>query len=125
MSVGSIPKAQLSQTFCNHRSAIRKGDTRLWAAWCSYFCKHSTFQGRKWIKDDFYMYVCIYMGTAVAQWLKCCATNRKVAGSIPDNVTGFFIDIKFFRPHYGPGVDSASNRHEYQEYFLGVKAAGA
>ena len=22
-------------------------------------------------------------------------------------------------PHYGPGVDSASNRNEYQEYFLG------
>ena len=30
-----------------------------------------------------------------------------------------------FRPHYGPGVDSMSNRNEYQEYFLGVKAAGA
>ena len=30
-----------------------------------------------------------------------------------------------FRPHYGPGVDSATNRNEYQEYFLGVKAAGA
>ena len=30
-----------------------------------------------------------------------------------------------FRPHYGPEVDSASNRNEYQEYFLGVKAAGA
>jgi len=30
-----------------------------------------------------------------------------------------------FRPHYVPGVDSASNRNEYQEYFLGVKAAGA
>jgi hypothetical protein len=30
-----------------------------------------------------------------------------------------------FRSHYGPGVDSASNRNEYQEYFLGVKAAGA
>jgi hypothetical protein len=27
--------------------------------------------------------------------------------------------------HYGPGVDSASNRNEYQEYFLGVKAADA
>jgi len=26
---------------------------------------------------------------------------------------------------YGPGVDSASNRNEYQQYFLGVKAAGA
>ena len=55
----------------------------------------------------------------------CCAANRKVAGSIPVSVTGFFIDIKSFRLHYGPGVDSASNRNEYQEYFLGVKAAGA
>jgi len=26
---------------------------------------------------------------------------------------------------HNPGVDSASNRNEYQEYFLGVKAAGA
>ena len=24
-----------------------------------------------------------------------------------------------FRPHYSPGVDLASNRNEYQEYFLG------
>ena len=23
-----------------------------------------------------------------------------------------------FQPHYGPGVDSASKRKEYQEYFL-------
>jgi hypothetical protein len=30
-----------------------------------------------------------------------------------------------FRSHYGPGVDSASNRNEYQENFLGVNAAGA
>jgi len=30
------------------------------------------------------------MGTAVAQWLRCCATNRKVAGSIPDGVIGIF-----------------------------------
>jgi len=33
----------------------------------------------------------------------------------------FFINIKSFRSHCGPGVDSASNRNEYQEYFLGVK----
>ena len=26
-----------------------------------------------------------------------------------------------FWPHYGPGVDSASNRNEYQEYLLSVK----
>ena len=62
----------------------------------------------------------LYMvGTAVAQWLRCCATNQKVAGSIPAGVSGFFIDIKLFRSHYGPGVDSASNTNEYQEYLLG------
>ena len=61
----------------------------------------------------------------MAQWLKFCATNPKVAGSIPAGFSGFFTDIKSFRSHYGPGVDSSSNRNEYQEYFLGVKAAGA
>jgi hypothetical protein len=29
-----------------------------------------------------------------------------------------------FRPHYGTGVDSASNGIEYQKYFLRVKAVG-
>jgi hypothetical protein len=29
-------------------------------------------------------------GTAVALWLRFCATNRKVDGSIPDGVIGFF-----------------------------------
>jgi hypothetical protein len=29
-------------------------------------------------------------GTAVVQWLRYCATNQKVAGSIPDGVIGFF-----------------------------------
>jgi len=32
-----------------------------------------------------------------------------------------FSLTKIFRPHYGPGVDSASNRNDYQEYFLGGK----
>jgi len=66
-----------------------------------------------------------YRGTAVAHWLRCCTTNQKVAGSNPAGVSGFFINTKSFRSHYGPGVDSASIRNEYQEYFLGVKAAGA
>jgi len=49
--------------------------------------------------------------------------NRKVADSIPAGVNGFFIDIKSFRLYCVPGVDSAaSNRNEYQEYFLGVKS---
>ena len=78
-------------------------------------CNHNEFSANKKI----------HPGTAVAQWLRRCATNRKVTGSIPAGVGGFFIDIKSFRSHHGPGVDSASNRNEYQEHFLGVKAAGA
>ena len=34
------------------------------------------------------------------------------------------IDIKSFRSHYGPGVESVSNRNEYQGRFLGIKADG-
>jgi hypothetical protein len=33
---------------------------------------------------------CFEMETAVAQWLRYCVTIRKVAGSIPDDVTGIF-----------------------------------
>jgi hypothetical protein len=40
---------------------------------------------------SFHYYV--RQGTAVAEWLRYCATNRKVAGSIPDGVMEFFIDI--------------------------------
>jgi hypothetical protein len=40
----------------------------------------------------------------------------KVAGSLPDGVAEIFQH---------PGVDSASNRNKYQEYFLGIKAADA
>jgi len=32
-----------------------------------------------------------------------------------------FSLTQFFQPYYGPGVDSTSNRNEYQEYFLGGK----
>jgi len=28
--------------------------------------------------------------SAVAQWLRCCVTNQKVAGLIPDDVIGIF-----------------------------------
>ena len=54
----------------------------------------------------------------MAHWLRCCATNRKVAGSIPDGVIGIFHS---HNPSDGPGVDSASNINEYQEYFLRSK----
>ena len=37
-----------------------------------------------------------------------------------------FPMVSSFRPHYGPGVDSASKRNVYKVYylFLGVKVAG-
>ena len=59
-------------------------------------------------------------GTAVAQWLGCCATNRKVAGSIPDGVIGIF--------HWHNPSDrtmALGSTQPLTEYFLGVKAAGA
>jgi hypothetical protein len=34
-----------------------------------------------------------YGGTAVAQWLRYCATNKKIAGSITDGVMEFIIDV--------------------------------
>jgi len=46
------------------------------------------------------------------------------SGSIPDDVNEIFHWHKSFWPHYGPGVDSASNRNEYQEYFLGGGRGG-
>jgi hypothetical protein len=41
----------------------------------------------------FLLIYCRYIfikGTAVAQRLRCCTTNWKVAGSIPDGVIGIF-----------------------------------
>jgi hypothetical protein len=60
------------------------------------------------------------MGHAVAQLVEAL----RYKGSIPDGVIEIF-HWQPFRPHYGLGVDSASNRNEYQEYCLGDEAAGA
>jgi hypothetical protein len=54
------------------------------------------------------------MGYAVAELFEARPTSRKVAGMIPDGVIGIFL---LFNTS-GPGVDSDSNRNEYQEYFL-------
>ena len=65
-------------------------------------------------------------GTAVAQWLRWCATNLKVAGSIPAGVIGTFHCHKILPiALWQPGVDYTSNKNEYQEHFLGVKATSA
>ena len=50
---------------------------------------HSPFWGTR-LHFGLFHTLCRIQGTAVAHWLRCCATNRKVAGSIPDGVTGIF-----------------------------------
>jgi hypothetical protein len=59
---------------------------------------------------------CFRIRTSITNLLRsdtvCCATRRKVAGSIPDCVIVIFPS----RPYYGARVDSASNRNEYQKY---------
>ena len=40
--------------------------------------------------SDYITHYALFQGNAVAQWLRCCATSRKVAGSIPDGVIGIF-----------------------------------
>ena len=62
-----------------------------------------------------------FRGSRWSSGFRHCATNRKVAGSIPRWCHSKFSLIYPFRPHYGPGIDPASNRNEYQEYFLGGK----
>ena len=44
----------------------------------------------EWLSWYFKITTSVTCGTAVAQWLRCCATNRKVAGSIPAAVIGIF-----------------------------------
>jgi hypothetical protein len=59
-------------------------------------------------------------GTQWHNWLRHCSTNWKVAGLIPDGVSGIFSDI-FHATTLWLEFNSASNRNEYQEYLLGVE----
>ena len=67
----------------------------------------------------------LYTGTAVAQWLRCCATNLKVAGSIPVGFIGIFhshnsSDHTMALWSTQPLTEMSTGRD-----FLGVNAAGA
>ena len=66
------------------------------AAICPYIYKHivqfhlynSVNIYSYWLREQFcnFSLYTLYVGTVVAQWLRCCATNREVAGSIPAGV---------------------------------------
>jgi hypothetical protein len=48
-------------------------------------------------------------------WLRHRAANRKIGGSIPDEVIEFFSSL-FLPAALGNGVYLACNRHEYQKF---------
>jgi hypothetical protein len=50
--------------------------------------KKISFSGTMFMINN--IYDAYYGGTAVARCLRYCATNQKVAGSIPDGITGIF-----------------------------------
>jgi hypothetical protein len=57
------------------------------------------------------------MHPRVTQLVEALRFKPKVAGSTPDGVIGIFIYI-ILPVALDPGVESVSNRDEYQEYFL-------
>jgi len=72
------------------------------------------------IHDCFIILLTVHNGdTQWHSWLRHCARRSQVR--FPMVSLGFFIDVILIWPYYGPGVDSACNRNEYQEYFLGCQ----
>jgi hypothetical protein len=67
----------------------------------------------------------MYRGHAVAQLVEVLRYKPEGRGFDSRWCHWNFFFFFSFRPHYDPGDDSTVNRNEYQEYFMGVKAAGA
>jgi hypothetical protein len=60
-------------------------------------------------------------GIRWCSWLKHCPTSWKVACSISNWCHWNFSLTESFCPHHGLGVNSASDRNEYRNYFMGGK----
>ena len=82
----------------------------------AYYCNWS-------IKWSYFILVYFRKGHAVAQFVEALRYKSGGRGFNSQCCHRNFSLTYFFRPHYGPGVDSASNRNEYQEYFLGGKGS--
>ena len=63
--------------------------------------------------------------TAIAQWLRYCATNRNVAGSIPDGVIWMFHWNNLSDRTMALGSTQPLTEMCTRSIFWGVKAAGA
>ena len=64
--------------------------TLLTAACISIQIEHAMFPWQRWLHEHAMLHYYVYIARAVAQWLRCFATNWKVAGSIPGGVIGIF-----------------------------------
>jgi hypothetical protein len=73
-----------------------------------------------------FIYIYIYIGVGVRGGAVVEALRYKPESRGIDS-RWFYWNFSFtsFRPDYGSGLYSACNKNEYQEYFLGVKAASA
>jgi hypothetical protein len=65
------------------------------------------------------------MGHAVAQLVEALRYKPEGRGFDSRLCYWIFSLTYSFRPHYGPGVYSASNRNKHQECFMGVEEADA
>jgi hypothetical protein len=80
----------------------------------------TTFCNRRYLRRIFNVW-----GTRWRSWLRQCATSRKVAGSIPDGVTGIF---HWYNPSYRTmalGLTQPITEISAGNNSWGVKAAGA
>jgi hypothetical protein len=62
----------------------------------------------------------LYMGHAVAYLVEALCYKPEGRG-FDYRLGGFFQLAYSFQPHYGPAIDSNSNRNEYQESSCGAK----
>jgi hypothetical protein len=72
-----------------------------------------------------FMYECNYL---VGAWGGVVVKAALLVGRSRDRFPVVSLDFSVtysFRPFHGPGVDSDPSENEYQEHFLGVKAASA
>jgi hypothetical protein len=64
--------------------------------------------------------VFVEVGHAVAQLVEAVRYEPEGRG-FDSQLCLWNFSLTSLRPHFGPGVDSASKRNEYQEYFFGGK----
>ena len=83
---------QLVIHYSQHTAEGGRHSCLWWPIW-SYnplFFLQKAPRGREVLKYKTNVLIKCEWRTAAAQWLRCCATKRKVASSIPDGVTGIF-----------------------------------